>query len=59
MFGIWFYKDAAPTALVLRLTVRQIPSREFSLGRRMILLLRSGASADRRILPALFQMAAL
>jgi len=27
---------------------RQIPAREFSMGRRMILLLRSGASADRR-----------
>jgi len=30
------------------MTIRQIPAREFSRGRRTIHLLRSGASADRR-----------
>jgi hypothetical protein len=43
-----FYKYAAPTALVLQMSVRQIPAREFSRGQWIILLLRSGASADRR-----------
>jgi len=36
------------------MSVRQIPAREFSRGRRTILLLRSGASADRRKLVRLF-----
>jgi hypothetical protein len=41
---LWFYKDAAPTALVYRPTVRQIPAREFSRGRGTIHLLLGGES---------------